>query len=108
MEEIIKFCNVGEIEYNEKTNEIIVTVKNLKLKFKKNNGNYTHINYTEEELNNIIMKGNFNKENGELEVLRLWNEGKSQLSMSMALNMSTATISRRISSIKNKIKLIEK
>lgn len=108
MQEIIKYCNVGEIEYNEKNNEIIVTIKNLRLKFRKDEFRYVHINYTDEELNDLIRRGNFNKENGEIDVLKLWNEGKSYLSMSLALNMSTATISRRVNSIKRKIKLIEK
>lgn len=108
MEEVIKFCNVGEIEYNEKDNEIIVTIKNLKLKFRKKNNNYIHINYTKEELEELIEKGNFNKNNGEIDVLRLYNEGKSNLAMSLELNMSTATISRRVKSIKEKINMIKK
>lgn len=108
MQEVVKYCNVGEIEYDERNNEIIVTIKNLKLKFRKDESRYVHINYTEDELNNIIEKGKFNKENGEVDVLKLWNEGQTYLSMSLALNMSTATISRRVNSIKKKIKLIEK
>lgn len=108
MEEVIKFCNVGEIEYNEKNNEIIVTIKNLKLRFRKENNNYIHINYTQEELEELIKKGNFNEKNGEIDVLKLYNEGKSYYEMSDELKMSVTTIGRRVRSIKQKIKMVEK
>jgi DNA-binding NarL/FixJ family response regulator len=108
MEEFVKFCDAGEISYNEKNNEVIITIKNLKLKFRKENNTYVHINYTEQELNEIINKCNFNKDNGEIEVLKMYNDGKSNLAMSLALNMSTATISRRVKKIKEKIKMIKK
>ena len=108
MQEFIKFCDSGEIEYNEKNNEVIITIKDLKLKFRKEKNSYVHVKYTEEELNELIRKGNFNEDNGEIAVLKLWNDGKTYLRMSLDLNMSTATISRRVNSIKNKIRLIEK
>lgn len=108
MQEFIKYCKDGEIEYNERNNEVIITIKDLKIKFVKEKSCYVHISYTEEELNELIKKCNFNEDNGEIDVLKLWNKGKTYLSMSLDLNMSTATISRRVKSIKNKISLIEK
>lgn len=108
MQEFIKFCDSGEIEYNEKNNEVIITIKDLKLKFRKENSIYVHINYTQEELNEIINKCNFNKNNGEIEVLKMYNEGKSYYEISDELKMSVTTVGRRVRSVKQKIKMVEK
>ena len=108
MNDLVKFSSIGELVYDSKNKEVVVTIKNTNLKFKENNGKYEKIDYTTEELNELIEKCNFNEENGEIEILKLRNKGKSLTSISLELNMSISTISRRISSIKNKINKIKK
>lgn len=61
------------------------------------------IEFTTKELEYLIKECQFNEENGELEVLKLRNKGKSIVSISFELNMSVETVNRRIKSIKNKI-----
>lgn len=61
------------------------------------------IQFTTKELEYLIKECQFNEENGEIDVLLLKNKGKSLVSISMELNMSIPTISRRLNSIKNKI-----
>lgn len=64
------------------------------------------IQFTTKELDYLINECQFNEENGELDVLLLRNKGKSLISISIELNMSISTISRRLNSIKNKIRKV--
>ena len=61
-------------------------------------------NLTKSECEYYIENCRFLVSNGELEVFRLLCDGKTIVSISLVTHLSTATVSRRISSIKQKIK----
>ena len=63
--------------------------------------------FTKDEHDFFVEHCRFNLENGELVIFEMRCAGKSIVEISLATNMSTATVSRRISNIKNKMQRVK-
>ena len=63
--------------------------------------------FTKDEHDFFVEHCRFNLENGELMIFEMRCAGKSIVEISLATNMSTSTVSRRISNIKSKIQRVK-
>lgn len=63
--------------------------------------------FTKDEHDFFVEHCRFNPENGEIVIFEMRCAGKSIVEISLATNMSTATVSRRISNIKNKMQRVK-